>query len=153
MCLLFINSLVLPGLMASKNCWQKTTYNSMCHNRHIESLGHTLNLVISRKSETTIASTKVYPSIVSDHSGVRTTTHPPARHERKTRNIRGLDITEFAADLSLALDYTDNAVSGDGLLTHYEQTIQTALNTYAPLVSRIRQSRRCETWYDEHIYS
>ena len=120
-------------------------------------IDHTLDLAISRKSDTTIASTKVYPSTISDHRSilfsVRTTIHSPTRHERKTRYIRGLDITKFAADLSLALDYSDNAMSGDGLITHNEQTIQTTLNAHVQLVSRIRQSRRCEPWYDEHIHN
>ena len=123
----------------------------------IHRIGHTLDLVISRKSETTKASTKVYPSTISDHHSilfsVRTTIHSPTGQERKTRYTRGLDITKFAADLSLALDYTDNAMSGDGLLTHYEQTIKTTLNAHAPLVSRIRQPRRCEPWYDEHTHN
>ena len=99
----------------------------------------------------------MYPSKISDHRSilfnVRTTIHSHTRQERKTWDIRGLYIAAFEAYLSSALDSTDKTVDGDSLLSHYEQTIQATLNAYAPLVTQIRQSHRCEPWYDEHIHN
>ena len=119
-------------------------------------MGHTLDLVITRMSDSNITSMDVYPSTISDHHsvifGVSATMPLPTRHVRQARDFRGMDRAGFTADLATKLGSIDRHQDVETLLEQYEQAVQSTTNVHAPMVSRVRQSRRREPWYNDEIH-
>ena len=121
--------------------------------------GHTLDLLITRMSESLIASTPVVDQFISDHAAVLCWLTPPRPGlSVKTisyRKIKSIDMEQLKTDLqSTALYAADDPTTADELEAYakeYNTTLSTMLDKHAPLRTRTRVSRPLVPWYSDAI--
>ena len=123
------------------------------HATHVH--GHTLDLIISRKSDTTIYGAPRIDHFLSDHGAVHFTINsnrPDITVKTVSyRKLKSIDMNAFQlaiADSDLFLDPPDNP---EDLAMCYNNTLKKILDDHAPLVTRTTISRPRVPWITEEI--
>ena len=100
------------------------------HNRD-----HTLDLLISRKSENKVLQTSVLNGLPSDHDaimGVLEFVRPgPSKKTVVFRKLREIDIEQFKKDISESL-VSDGSKDVSALVDQFNKVLQELLNKHAP---------------------
>ncbi|XP_068719650.1 uncharacterized protein [Montipora capricornis] len=123
------------------------------HATHVH--GHTLDLIISRKSDTTIYGAPRIDRFLSDHGAVNFTINsnrPDITVKTASyRKLKSIDMNAFQlaiADSDLYLDPPDNP---EDLAMCYNNTLKKILDDHAPLVTRTAINRPRVSWITEEI--
>ena len=123
------------------------------HATHVH--GHTLDLIISRKSDTTINGAPRIDRFLSDHGAVHFTINsnrPDITVKTVSyRKLKSIDMNAFQlaiADSDLCLDPPDNP---EDLAMCYNNTLKKILDDHAPLVIRTTINRPRVPWITEEI--
>ena len=99
-------------------------------------LGHTLDLIITRKSDTLVSNIKV-DMLISDHFTILFDTHmqkpPPERKRLIFRKIKSIDVLSFRNDVKDILTSLEPSTNSDGLIQLYNTSLQSVLDKHAPL--------------------
>lgn len=139
----------LKNILAENNLEQHVSQST-------HRMGHMLDLVITRKSDHTIAAIDVSPSSISDHHSiifnVLAAVPPPVRQQQMVRDHHGFDKSAFQADLATRLSDVDVEQVVESLLRDYQESVRSIVDKHAPLVRRNKQLCRCEPWYNEEIH-
>ena len=117
--------------------------------------GHILDPILVRNSERRLYSRlRVIPGI-SDHSAVTCLLHfrKPKRTDTSllSRNIKGINRTDFANDVSdsnISSSATDNI---DDAVTRYNSVLIRLLDSHAPARTRKAKSHQSSPWYNSEI--
>ena len=121
--------------------------------------GHTLDLTITRVSESLIVSTPVVDHFISDHAAVLCWLAPPRlRFSVKIichRKIKSINMEQLKRDLRATVLYAaDEAITADELEIYgreYNTALSAMLDKHAPLGTRTRVSRPVVAWYSDTI--
>jgi len=117
--------------------------------------GNTLDLLITRKSESVLQDVSITDPSMSDHSVIRCSllVHkpPPQKKWIKFRKIRSIDLNAFKEDIldSVLLSKQGNDVSE--LAHRYNQVLRELLDKHAPLKERCIIVRHVAPWYNDCI--
>ena len=118
-------------------------------------LGHTIDLIVTRQSDSIICGSPVTDHLFSDHLSVLTTlraTKPKIRlKERVYRKIRSVDLDSFCSDLAASELCQDTPRELNKLVDCYNRTLTSVLNKHAPLQRKIIPQRRLIPWYKDQI--
>ncbi len=117
---------------------------------HIE--GHTLDLMIGRKSENIISNLYVDMQI-SDHftvlCNVSVAKPHPERKIVKFRKLKSIDMNVFRKDVSDMVSQINLDGSVEDLVTSYNTSLVTALDKHAPLLEHVITIRHNIAWQTE----
>ncbi len=105
-------------------------------------LGHTLDLIITCKSDTLVNNIK-FDMLISDHFTILFNTHthtythtqktPPERKILVFRKLKSIDILSFRNDIKDILTSSEPPTNTDGLIHLYNTSLQCVLDKHAPL--------------------
>ena len=118
--------------------------------------GHTLDLVITRDSDTLVSNVKTDSSLPSDHSAIKcelAISRPPAtRKEIRFRKVRTVNIESFKEDIRnspLVTDLVTDEV--EALSSQFDSVLRKLLDKHAPEITRCVTLRPHAPWYDDAI--
>ena len=99
--------------------------------------GHILDLLISRKTSSSISSVFSINPHLSDHSAVMSVLNIPAlprspRITKLVRNFKSIDIASFSNDILSSSLYTAPVTSLDAFVSQFHSTLSTLLDKHAP---------------------
>ena len=118
-------------------------------------LGHTIDLIITRQSDSIICDSPVTDHLFSDHLSVLTTlraTKPKIiSKERIYRKIKSTDLDSFCNDLAASEVCEDTPRELNELVDCDNRTLTSVLDKHAPLQRRIIPQRRRIPWYNDQI--
>ena len=125
-------------------------------------LGHTLDLVTTRRTEIVLGSIPRSCRYLSDHAAVRCSiciNKPAPRAKKKTyRKIKSVDINSLKHDIAqsdLCLQGCAKRISScedlDKFVQGYNSTLSSILDRHAPLKSKVVRSRPQVPWYNQEI--
>ena len=118
-------------------------------------LGHTIDLIITRQSDSIICGSPVTDHLFSDHLSVLTTlraTKPKIiLKERVYRKIKSIDLDSFCSDLAASKVCQDTPGELDELVDCYNRTLTSVLDKHAPFQRKIIPQRRRIPWYNDQI--
>ena len=116
---------------------------------------HTLDLVITRKSENIIADYNVYDLCLSDHYFVNCKLNldrpRPVRTEKAYRKLRSVDMEAFCSDIASSKLFLSPADSVGDLCDQYHSQLSQLVDVHAPLQTRVLTSRPSTPWYSIEI--
>lgn len=116
---------------------------------HIQ--GHTLDLVLTRTSDTFISEISTKHYLPSDHAAMMCSLSigrpGPVKMIIKSRKIQDIDIDVFRQDILDSELYTAPSADLSQLNTQYETILSDILDKHAPLLSRTITSRPNAPWY------
>ncbi|XP_072177812.1 uncharacterized protein [Diadema setosum] len=118
-------------------------------------MGHTLDLIMSRKESCLVSKCSVSDKALSDHFNVgcilKREKPDPQKKTTTSRNFRQLDRKSFGQDLLTTLSdlTTDDSSSA---IDSYNQTIRRVLDVHCPASTRTRKQRPCVPWYDSTVH-
>ncbi|XP_071832509.1 uncharacterized protein [Apostichopus japonicus] len=114
--------------------------------------GHTLDLIISRKTTPLVSQVSVLTGMPSDHSPVKCVlniTRPSAVEvETDSRNLKAIDISEFKRDIA-DLPLSSGPISD--LAERYDTVLRHLLDEHAPLKHRTITLRPHAPWYSDEL--
>ena len=128
--------------------------------QHLEvpthSRGHTLDLLITRTTESFIQSVDVRDMLMSDHFWVHCMvdcTKPGVIQKQvKYRNIKKIDTKSFNDDIAKSsLAYPENFTDITHLVKTYNAVLSDLLDKHAPLKERVFTVRQDAPWYSSEI--
>ena len=109
-------------------------------------LGHTIDLIITRESDSIICDSPITDHLFSDHLSVLTTlraTKPKIiSRERIYRKIKSIDLDSFCNDLAASEVCQDTPRELNELVDCYNRTLTSVLDKHAPLQRKIIPQRR-----------
>ena len=134
-------------------------YDSMSLCQHVtqptHELGHTIDLIIMRQSDSIICDSPVMDHLFSDHLSVLTTlraTKPKIiSKERIYRKIKSIDLDSFCNDLAASEVCQDTPRELNELVDCYNRTLTSVLDKHAPLQRKIITQRQRIPWYNDQI--
>ncbi len=135
-------------------------FSSMGLTQHINepthSSGHTLDLVVTRSSDSIFHSAPYVDARLSDHWSllfkVRMTKPPPVFKHTEFRRINDIDIEQFRKDISDS-DLCRNPPLGDlaSLVGMYNSCLSDLLDTHAPKCEKDLPVRPRQEWFNNDI--
>ena len=119
-------------------------------------LGHTIiDLIITRRSDSTIHGWPTTDHLFSDHLTVLTTlrTTKPAitSKERIYRKIKSIDLDTFRNDLAVSELCQKTHKEFNELVECYNKTLTHVLDKHAPLQRKIIHQRQRVPWYSDQV--
>ena len=117
--------------------------------------GHTLDLVITRKTEASFISDLHVDAKISDHysvlfkAGIQKP--PPIRKEITFRKYRNINIDEFKRNLRDRIESLEPDHSVEGLVDRYNRTLSELIDIHAPEVHRTVTVRHHTPWFNDDI--
>jgi len=117
--------------------------------------GHTIDVVIVRKSSHLVKSIEVEDHQISDHyvQFVQTDLSRPKQPKKTVlcRNLTGVDTEQFREDLVRSKLLSDPPSDVEELAELYDETLSQLLDKHAPLVrKRVVDRKNCE-WFNEEV--
>ena len=118
-------------------------------------LGHTIDLIITRRSDSVIHGSPTTDHLFSDHLTVLTTlraTKPAiTSKERVYRKIKSIDLDTFRNDLAVSELCQETHKELNELVECYNKTLTHVLAKHAPLQRKIIHQRQRVPWYSDQI--
>ena len=119
--------------------------------------GHTLDLILTRYSENTVADIPVVDFQVSDHSSIKCTlqTVKPSLQKKEItyRKIKNINTESFCADIRASVLFSDPSDNPETCYNQYCTVLRDLLDSHAPEKKKIVVIRPMVTWYNEEIKS
>ncbi|XP_072033035.1 uncharacterized protein [Amphiura filiformis] len=119
--------------------------------------GHTLDLLICRKTDDLVSSISVHDHLPSDHFGVKCqinlTRPPPSRKFVRSRKLRSIDIDQFRSDIR-ASPLSSDCQSLDSVHSYaekYDSILRDLLDHHAPELERSVILRPHAPWYSDAL--
>ena len=118
--------------------------------------GHTLDLVITRDSDTLVSNVKTDSSLPSDHSAIKcelAISGPPVTcKEIRFRKVRNVNIESFKEDIRNSPLVTDPITDDvEALSSQFDSVLRELLDKHAPETTRCVTLRPHAPWYDDAI--
>ena len=117
--------------------------------------GHTLDLVVTRCSDSVLAAKPITDHLFSDHITVvcdLTLGKPsPMLKKLSYRKIKAIDREKLRQDLSTSELCQDSPVALNDLVECYNATLTQALDQHAPVRTKVVRSRPLVPWFNEDI--
>jgi exonuclease III len=117
--------------------------------------GHTLDLVITRDSESLIEAIHTHPAVMSDHNPLtfsfKTKKPEPLRKSISYRKLKDVDPEQFGNDIQSSSLITHPAAELDDLVDQYNKELSCILNDHAPLQAKQVTLKLNTPWYTEDI--
>ena len=119
----------------------------------------TVSNLISRKEDTILTSAAVIlPNTFSDHHTIIFYIEGDAprlpTNKWRGRDYRHVNLDLFESDLHAAITSHDDNISDDvdDLLQQFKHSVSVTLDIHAPVVSRIRKSKKSRPWFDDETF-
>ena len=134
-------------------------FESVGLQQHVEQYthvqGHTLDLVISRRSDNIIEDSPCVDRFLSDHGTVlfslKSTKPSLLEKTISYRKLKSIDLNSFQSDLA-ATDLCRNPPEAlEDLAKYYNGTLKVVLDKHAPLITRSIKERPRVPWFNEEI--
>ncbi|XP_072033365.1 uncharacterized protein [Amphiura filiformis] len=117
--------------------------------------GHTLDLLVTRKTNELVTDVSVHRGLPSDHSAVKCLVRivrPPASRQRvRSRKVREVDIGMIRKDISSALlpnsDTSNDILKVDILTDQFNSKLRKIIDSHAPVTERTVILRPHAPWY------
>ena len=117
--------------------------------------GHTLDLIITRCSDSLLCAKPITDYLISDHVTVLCDLQlgkpPPKVKQVSYRKIKGSDRKKLAAELSSSQLCQNTPDTLDELVNSYNTTLAQVLDRQAPLCTKVIRSRPLVPWFNEEI--
>ena len=117
--------------------------------------GHTLDLIVTRTSETIITPIKTHAPIMSDHMpltfGLHILKPPNMKTTITSRNIKNINTEAFTEDINNSELITNPATDIHSLVDQYNTTLASILDSHAPVQTKVIQVRHRPPWITEAI--
>ena len=117
--------------------------------------GHTLDLIITRCSDSLLCAKPIADYLFSDHITVLCDLElgkpPPKVKQVFSRKIKDIDRKKLQSDLLLSELCKSTPDTLDELVNSYSTTLTQALDRHAPLRTKVIRSRPLVPWFDEEI--
>ena len=117
--------------------------------------GHILDLVISRKSDSSLKNIWIHDALISDHSmvhfDIETSISPISDRTVYVRKIRDIDIDAFQRDIEQCDLITKPAPVLEQLAAQYQTCLSGILEKHAPLKKKVVSCRPKVPWYNSDI--
>ena len=117
--------------------------------------GHTIDLIITRQSDSIIHGSPTTDHLFSDHLTVLTTlraTKPAITSEELVyRKIKSADLDTFRNDLAVSELCQETHKEFNALVECYKKTLTYVLDKHAPLQRTIIHQRQRVPWYSDQI--
>ena len=117
--------------------------------------GHTLDLIITRKTDSIIANNPVPGYFISDHvtiqCGLKMCKPNVVTKEISYRKVKAIDWDSFKRDLRSSELLQQTPIALDDLVTSYNSTLSNVLNKHAPVRTRTTVLRPLVPWFTEEI--
>ena len=117
--------------------------------------GHTLDLVITRKSEESFISDIYVGDRISDHNAVLfkcgIQKPPPIRKNITFRKLKNINVGLFKNDLKDRLATLEKSHVIEGLVDQYDSTLSSLTDHHAPEITRTVTIRHHTPWYNDEI--
>ena len=117
--------------------------------------GHTLDLVLSRKSEDIISHISLLSSLPSDHSAILSTINlkRPKNPKRKVtyRKLCDIDINSFRKDIKQILASSPCPFCPSGAVLFYNDSLSKLMDKHAPLKTVTVTIRPNAPWFSDEI--
>ena len=135
-------------LLESFSCIQHVNFSTHLH-------GHTLDLIISRKSDNIIVGRPWPGPLLSDHFSVMcelnsVKPHVPSK-KMSFRKIGCIDLDSLKCDVANSSLCTDTPDDLTELVTLYNSTLCSILNKHAPLITKTVSSHPQVPWFTEDV--
>ena len=138
----------LRDLLESADLQQQV--NQQTHHK-----GHTLDLIMSSKSDNLIAEVKIHHGLPSDHSAVScklSVSRPPTtKNCFRVRDFKNVDFNNFRADILQSPLYASPESDVDSLAHHYDQVLRELIDNHAPEVTRRINMRPNAPWFTDTL--
>ena len=119
--------------------------------------GHTLDLILTRCSENTVADVPVSDFLVSDHLSVICTlqTIKPAFQKKEItyRKVKNINIENFCEDIHSSALFSDPSDDPETCYDQYCTVLRDLMNNHAPERKKVVVIRPMVSWYNEDITS
>jgi exonuclease III len=118
--------------------------------------GHTLDLVISRKTDELIENVKVHDMTVSDHYWVHCSLRGPkpstVRKEISFRKLKSICVEQFETDiLASSLSHIDPQDSIENAVNIYNEGLSHLLDQHAPVTTKVVTLHPNSPWYTPDV--
>ncbi|XP_068741951.1 uncharacterized protein [Montipora capricornis] len=117
--------------------------------------GHTLDLIITRCSDSLLCAKPITDYLISDHVTVLCDLQlgkpPPKVKQVSYRKIKGIDRKKLEAELSSSQLCQNTPDTLDELVNSYNTTLAQVLDRQAPLCTKVIRSRPLVPWFNEEI--
>lgn len=138
----------LSDLLTSANMTQHITFPT--HEK-----GHTLDLILTRKTDNFADQFDKTFSLPSDHAAILcalSICKPTAPKTKITyRNLSQINIQKFRTDITTSSLLSSKSTNVNELVHLYEHTLSSLLDIHAPLISRYITARPHAPWFDRSI--
>ena len=136
-------------LLAEKNLTQRV-YGSTHRG------GHTLDLILTRATESTASNVRCSDPGISDHKAIVCSLHvgkPPAvRKLVSVRNYKLINVDNLCKDLLESHDLQSLPDDVESAALQYDSTLRTIIDKHAPVKSKAITIRSEAVWYTEEIH-
>lgn len=118
--------------------------------------GHTLDLIITRSNDdTVVGDAQIDDLAISDHFAVlcdlRLQKPPALRKHISWRKFKEIDIAQVCHDLRTSTELLAPTSDAATIVSHYNNTLSTILDKYAPVKERTVTIRPDTAWYTDDI--
>ena len=117
--------------------------------------GHTLDLILTRASDSFVSDLGSTSSLPSDHVAITCSLNirkpPPLKLEIKTRKIHAIDVEAFRSDILDSDLYTSPSQDLHERVDQFCTTLSSLLNHHAPEVTRTVTCRPDTPWYTDEL--
>ena len=117
--------------------------------------GHTLDLVITRSSESLVEDVQAQAAAMSDHNpltfSMRVRRPDPVKRTITYRKLKNIDSVQFAEDLQTCSLVTQPAEDLDELVGQYNASLSSVMDKHAPAVTKIVTIKPATPWYTEAL--
>ena len=117
--------------------------------------GHTLDLIITRTSETVVAPIQTHAAVMSDHLpmtfDLRIQKPPPLKVEITSRKLKSTNANSFTEDIRQSALVKNPAPGLEDLVDQYHSVLSNILDAHAPLITRHVQVRQRPPWFNDTI--
>ena len=124
-------------------------------NQQTHEKGHTLDLIMSSKSDNLAHDVKIHRGLPSDHSAVScklTVSRPPiTKRYFKVRDFKNIDFDNLRADIRRSALHATPEPDVDHLATQYDQVLREIIDNHAPEVSRRISLRSNAPWFTDAL--
>ena len=113
--------------------------------------GHTLDLLISRTTSSTVTKVDLITGLPSDHNAVHCLINlsrpKPSRKEICYRKVNSINVNTFKQDILTSSLVKSPSVNISQLVDQYNNVLQQLLDNHAPLIKRKIFARPNTPWY------
>ena len=118
-------------------------------------LGNTLDLLITRHSESTVYEQPSVDHFISDHAVIKCKLSfkkpPPVKSKITFRKLKSIDLTEFQSDIEKESLSENTSTNVSDLVCQYNDTLHKILDKHAPVCTKVVRLREARPWYSEEI--